>query len=102
MVPLSQEEQFSDNLRRLLGIHDLSGRQLARLLGTTPQSVSYWTAGKRLPSTQMLVPLASLFQIDPTRLISFSFDVLLSDVADPERFAAAEKALRRQNLKAVG
>ena len=55
-----------------------------------------------MPSTQMLVPLASLFQIDPTQLISFSFDVLLSDVADPERFAAAEKALRRQNLKAVG
>lgn len=84
-------QAFGENLRRLLGLHDLRGREAARLIGVSPQSLSEWMRGHRQPNLQMLLRVASFLEINGERLLQASFRELLArEVGDRRRFELVE------------
>ncbi len=92
---------FGENLRRLLGLHDLRAREAARMIGVSPQSLSEWMRGHRQPNLQMLLRVASFHDINGERLVRAPFRELLErEVADQRRFDRVETKLRRQRQRA--
>ena len=84
-------QAFGENLRRLLGLHDLRGREAARLIGVSPQSLSEWMRGHRQPNLQMLLRVASFLEINGERLVRTPFRELLErEVGDRRRFDQVE------------
>ena len=55
--------RFSQNLRLLQGVHNLSGARTARLLGVSFQSFSDWTTGKQEPGMKSLKQVSALFGV---------------------------------------
>ena len=88
-------QAFGQNLRRLLGLHDLRAREAARLIGVSPQSLSEWTRGHRRPNLQMLLRVASFLEISGDRLVQAQFrELLVREVADRARFELVEAKIR--------
>jgi transcriptional regulator with XRE-family HTH domain len=88
-------QAFGENLRRLLGLHDLRGREAARLIGVSPQSLSEWMRGHRQPNLQMLMRVASFLEINGERLLQAPFRELLErEVAERGRFDQVEAKIR--------
>lgn len=85
--------RFGENFARVLGLHALTGRQAARLLGVSEQAVSEWLTGKREPGTSSLVRITSSFEVDALRLMNEPFTTMLPQLADPDRFDRVEKRL---------
>jgi transcriptional regulator with XRE-family HTH domain len=85
--------RFGENFARVLGLHALTGRQAARLLGVSEQAVSEWLTGKREPGTSSLVRIASTLEVDAIRLMNEPFAAVLPQLADPDRFDRVEKRL---------
>ncbi len=85
--------RFGKNFARVLGLHALTGRQAARLLGVSEQAVSEWLTGKREPGTSSLTQIASSFELDALRLMNEPFTAVLPQLADPDRFDRVEKRL---------
>jgi transcriptional regulator with XRE-family HTH domain len=85
--------RFGENFARVLGLHNLTGRQAARLLGVSEQAVSEWLTGKREPGTTNLVQIASRFEVDAVSLVSEPFTAVLPQLADPDRFDRVEKRI---------
>jgi transcriptional regulator with XRE-family HTH domain len=84
-------QAFGENLRRLLGLHDLRGREAARLIGVSPQSLSEWMRAHRQPNLQMLMRVASFLEINGERLLQAPFRELLEhEVGDQRRFDKVE------------
>lgn len=82
---------FGENLRRLLGLHDLRGREAARLIGVSPQSLSEWMRGHRHPNLQMLLRVSSFLEIAGERLLQADFrDLLERELQDRARFDRVE------------
>jgi transcriptional regulator with XRE-family HTH domain len=92
---------FAVNLRRLLAWHDLSGKEFARLIGATENSVSSWLKGKVTPGSKYVVKIEELFEAfkmfgDP--------DEFGQQIADPKRRQTADENIakaRRGQIKAV-
>lgn len=95
--------RFGANLRKLLALHELTGAQAAKVLGTTPQAVSAWLQGRRPPSSKSLFAIGQVFGIDPTRLASEDTQTLLPVFGDQDRYAETQARLKKQlrSLKAV-
>jgi transcriptional regulator with XRE-family HTH domain len=92
---------FGENLRRLLGLHDLRGRDAARLIGVSPQSLSEWMRGRRQPNLQMLLRVSSFLEIGSERLLRAPFrELLVREVADRRRFDQVEAKIRSQRSRA--
>lgn len=88
---------FGENLRRLLGLHDLRGREAARMIGVSPQSLSEWMRGHRQPNLQMLLRVSSFLEINGERLLRAPFRELLGrEVADRRRFDSVEAKINRE------
>jgi transcriptional regulator with XRE-family HTH domain len=95
--------RFGVNLRKLLALHELTGGQAAKVLGTTPQAVSAWLQGRRPPSSNALFAIGQVFGIDPTRLANEDTQTLLPVFGDQDRYAETQARLKKQlgSLKAV-
>src|SRR5215208_2838543 len=89
----SDVSRFGENFARVLGLHALTGRQAARVLGVSEQAVSEWLTGKREPGTSSLVQIASSFEVDALRLMNEPFSSVLPQLADRDRFERVEKRL---------
>lgn len=90
-------QAFSENLRRLLGLHDLRGREAARLIGVSPQSLSEWMRGRRQPNLQMLLRVVSFLEIAGERLLQAEFrDLLEHELHDRARFDRVEAKIRER------
>lgn len=88
---------FGENLRRLLGLHDLRGREAARLIGVSPQSVSEWTRGRRRPNLQTLFHVAAFLEVPGERLLRAPFGELLEhELSDRTRFERVEATIGAQ------
>jgi transcriptional regulator with XRE-family HTH domain len=48
----------------------LSGRKLAKMLGTTSTAVSKWTTGAAVPSIENIGKIAQIFEVPPSRLLA--------------------------------
>ena len=95
---------WADNIRRILGIHDLRAGEAAKLLGVSAQAVSEWTSrtrkeGTRTPHVATLERVAEFFEL-PGSLAWTPFRELLSGpLSDPERYDRVEDKIRRSRTK---
>lgn len=45
---------FSSNLKRILNQQNLQQKELAKMIGVSPQSVSQWVSGHKVPRMNMM------------------------------------------------
>jgi transcriptional regulator with XRE-family HTH domain len=100
--------EWSNNMRRLLGLHDLEKGEAARLLGVSPQAVSEWTSktrkqGTREPNISTLQRVADFFELSGDLAWTPFTELLSGPLSDPERFDLVERKIRasRTPLEAV-
>ncbi len=90
---------FTDNLRRLLGVHRLSAAEAGKLIGVTPATMSAWANRKSSPSLARAIAIAEFFQISTDRLMRAEFIELLStELSDPIRYAEVENKINPRRL----
>src|SRR5436305_12057630 len=97
-------DQFKNNLTRLLGIHNLTAREAANILGLSQSTVGKWGTGLRQPSFGTALKVGEFFGIPADRLATAEFqDLLQHELADPERFEAVETRIHhaRAGLRTV-
>jgi transcriptional regulator with XRE-family HTH domain len=95
---------FAGNLRRVLGVHDLSAKDAARILGLSESAFSKWATGQRSPSFNTALTVGAFFDIPADRLARAEFgDLLEHELASKERFDTVEKkiAKARTGLRVV-
>lgn len=85
---------IQDNLPRLLGIHNLSAREASELLNVSQVALSAISTGKRKPSLETLMTLAGFFEVSADRLMTATFEDLLPELCDSERYARVEEKIR--------
>jgi transcriptional regulator with XRE-family HTH domain len=91
---------FVDALRRLMGLHNLSGTRAAPLLGMSPQHLALLMNGKRNPTYERLRAIGDLFGIQTDRLVDAPWDDLLQhEIADPQRFHATEQRIQERQQR---
>jgi transcriptional regulator with XRE-family HTH domain len=83
---------FARNLRALAGLHDLNGTEMAAVLGLSRPAVSDLMTGKRQPSLPTLLRLREVFGVG-SEMASDPLDVMLPQLADPERYRATLERL---------
>ena len=87
-------ENLSRNLKCLLGAHGLSGKDAAKLIGVSANTMSGWLTGKTEPSLSSMEKLADVFELDVFKLLGqYTGAFLYEVVAEPTRWAAVEEKL---------
>jgi transcriptional regulator with XRE-family HTH domain len=97
-------ERFPDNLFRLMGLHRLTARETAFILGISESALGKWGSGARRPSFETALLVSDFFGIGANRLAQAEFeDLLANELADPRRYQAVETKIRhaRTGLTAV-
>lgn len=97
-------QRFPDNLSRLLGIHNLTAREAAKILGLSQSTFAKWGTGLRQPSFATALKVGEFFGVPVDRLATAEFeDLLQNELANPERFQAVETKIRyaRSGLRPV-
>ena len=97
-------EHFADNLSRLLGLHGMSAKEAASLLGMSQSAFSKWSSGDRNPSFATALTVGEFFRVPADRLARAEFgDLLEHELTSRERFEEVESeiARRRSGLYAV-
>jgi transcriptional regulator with XRE-family HTH domain len=97
-------QRFPDNLSRLLGIHNLTAREAAKILGLSQSTFAKWGTGLRQPSFATALMVGEFFGVPADRLATAEFeDLLQNELANPERFQAVETKIRyaRSGLRPV-
>ena len=97
-------DEFRNNLSRILGLHNLTARDAAKILGLSQSTVAKWATGGRQPSFATALKLGDFFGVPADRLATAEFtDLLEHELADPERFEAVETRIHhaRAGLRAV-
>lgn len=84
--------ELPNNLRHLLGLHDLTAAKASSLIGLSQQALSELQAGRREnPRRQTVDKLATFFEVTRWKLEDMPFDQLLADeLAEPERYLKVE------------
>ena len=86
---------FSENLRKLLEIRDISQSAFAEKIGVKKQTVSCWCRGVSFPNNVTLDKIAEFFGVDSSSLISF----LETDRRLPAHLLAYMRALNSEGLR---
>jgi transcriptional regulator with XRE-family HTH domain len=97
-------EHFADNLERLLGLHKVSAKEAASLLGLSQSSFSKWSAGKRSPGFGTALKIGDFFEVSAVKLARSPFaELLANELSSAERFEEVERKIqsRRTGLQAV-
>ncbi len=88
-------DELGNNLKRLLGLHALTARDAAALIGLSAQAISEIQASKRGASYPTARSLAKFFEMSTDRLADTPFvDLLATELADPERYKRVEQKIR--------
>jgi transcriptional regulator with XRE-family HTH domain len=89
--------ELPNNLRHLLGLHDLTASKASALLGLSQQALSELQAGRREnPRRQTVQKLATFFEVTGWKLEGMPFDQLLADeLSDQERYLKVEAKIPR-------
>ena len=89
--------ELPNNLRHLLGLHDLTAAKASDLVGLSQQALSELQVGRREnPRRQTVDKLATFFEVTRWKLEDMPFDQLLADeLADPERYRKVEEKIPR-------
>jgi len=95
-LPNGGMEQFPDNINRLLGMHKLTDREAAEILGLSQSTLGKWQTRVRRPSFRMALKVGEFFGVAADRLATAEFeDLLQHELADPERFRTVETRIHR-------
>ena len=97
------QRDYAVNLRRLFAWHDMSNREVARLLGATEKTVGDWLKGRREPSSKYLLQIGQLFAVDPRRVFGDP-EAFGQDIASVTRMRAVAEEMpewRRRGFRAV-
>jgi transcriptional regulator with XRE-family HTH domain len=96
-LPDTRQSELPNNLRRLLGLHDLTAAKASVLVGISQQALSELQAGRRAnPRRQTLEKLASFFDVPRWKLEDVPFQQLLAEeLASPERYLNVEAKIPR-------
>jgi transcriptional regulator with XRE-family HTH domain len=97
-------DEFRNNLSRILGLHNLTAREAAKILGLSQSTVGKWGTGLRQPSFATALKVGEFFGVPADRLATAEFtDLLEHELADPERFEAVETRIQHAHagLRAV-
>jgi transcriptional regulator with XRE-family HTH domain len=86
----ASSRRIATNLRLLMGMHDLRQRQLAVLLGVTPQALWNIVNGRSVPRPRTLERAADLFAVDVSDLHSDPGTCARAGAAAFERAPARE------------
>lgn len=98
-------EHFADNLERLMGMHKLSAKEAADMLGLSQSVLSKWQSGARQPSFSSALAAGDFFGVPADRLARADFsDLLANELAEAGRYAEVEAEIRRRRstLREVG
>jgi transcriptional regulator with XRE-family HTH domain len=88
--------KFSSNLKRLLGIHDLTYREAAKLTNMSYQAYTSWAQGGRTPSFKTALVIGEFFGVPANRLAEANFEDLLEhELSDPERYRQVEARIKK-------
>jgi ribosome-binding protein aMBF1 (putative translation factor) len=66
---------FAYALRTALDINELTGAQLARALGRSPNTIARWLRGETLPSVLDVKPLSDVLNVEDQRLFTEPPDI---------------------------
>jgi transcriptional regulator with XRE-family HTH domain len=93
---MSGDDHFVENLRRLMGLHEVTAKQVAMAIGASESTFNKWSSGDRNPSFKYALEVGELFGVDPGRLARADFaDLLEHELADAERYRKAEETLEK-------
>jgi transcriptional regulator with XRE-family HTH domain len=87
-----------------MGMHKLTAKDAAELLGLSQSVLSKWQSGARQPSFTSALGAGDFFGVPADRLARADFeDLLVNELADPMRFQAVEARIHhvRTGLQAV-
>jgi transcriptional regulator with XRE-family HTH domain len=90
-------DELGNNLKRLLGLHDLTARQASMNLHITQQAISELQSGKRTsPRYRTIHSIGEFFEIPSDRLTVTPFaDLLAAELSDAERYRRVEAKIKR-------
>jgi transcriptional regulator with XRE-family HTH domain len=92
---------FSENVTRLIGMHGLTAKEAALVLGVSPQTISSWLRGHSGPSTSIALAVSQFFEVPADRLFTGSFADLLDVLGNKERYERVDAKIRRARIKGV-
>jgi transcriptional regulator with XRE-family HTH domain len=89
--------ELPNNLRHLLGLHDLTAAKASPLIGISQQALSELQSGRREnPRRQTLERLAVFFEVPRWKLEDVPFEQLLAEeLANSERYLKVEAKIPR-------
>ena len=85
-------QHYAVNLRRLFAWHLQSNKDVSRVLGASEGSISGWVMSVRSPGLEYLKKIGALYGVDPFSILGDP-DAFGAQVADPERYHAAEERI---------
>lgn len=93
---------IADNLSRLMGLHQVTARELSAMLAISEGAFSTWFRGTREPSFKTAMKVSAFFEIPPDRLATAGFGELLNDL-DADWFERVQVKIHRsgEQLRAV-
>lgn len=81
MKPEQLNPTFCRNLRALRTAQNLTQRQLADALETSPSVIIDWEKGKKSPTLETVAKLSVVLKIDPLGLLGETTEQILSGIA---------------------
>lgn len=88
---------FGENLRRLMGLHNLRVTNAAELVGISAQALSDLSRGKRDPNLRTLMLLADFFEVPADRLVQAGFaDLLVNELGNADRYERVEAKVKNR------
>lgn len=77
--PTSFKMRFSNNFKKKMAEQKLSQAKVARAMGVSRTSVSYWAGEKTIPSGENLKKLAQLLETSPRRMLGYTLGCGISE-----------------------
>lgn len=88
---------FSQRLKQLRKINDLTQKDLADELEVTAGAVALWETGKRTPDFETIIKIASFFKVTTDYLLNEDSEneiIIIGSNGDFKRFTLDEKNLK--------
>jgi DNA-binding transcriptional regulator LsrR (DeoR family)/transcriptional regulator with XRE-family HTH domain len=85
-INTSLNKDFGLRLKELMKTQDINVKELARILGHSPQHVSNMRTGNKLPTVETLCKLCDFFNTTPDRFLGFTSKMTTSSAIDKDEF----------------
>lgn len=76
-------KKIGGNINNLLAVQNKKQNELAKALGVTDNTVSYFCNGNRMPNTEQIIKIAKYFNVSSDYLLGLS-NVASKDIAKEE------------------